>query len=61
MRSALFPLSIQGGCYRFREPTVWGQVIAVSIYTRRSSRIDLLPSARRSAIASPSRKATLDA
>src|ERR1700681_1219420 len=20
------PLSIQGGCYRFREPTVWGQV-----------------------------------
>src|ERR1700722_11462819 len=54
MRSALFPLSIQGGCCRSREPTVWGQVIAWSVYARRASRIDpanLLQTVSRSAIA----------
>src|SRR3984957_10993945 len=40
MRSALLPLSIQGGCYRSREPTVWSQWIAGSVSVRRASRID---------------------
>src|SRR6266403_2801992 len=40
MRSAPLPLSIQGGCCRSREPTVWGQVIAGSVYARRARRID---------------------
>src|ERR1700688_4440082 len=40
MRSALFPLSIQDGCCRSREPTVWGQLIAGNVYARRASRID---------------------
>src|SRR5260221_13499329 len=55
MRSALLPLSIQGGCCRSREPTVWDQVIAWSVYARRENRIDpanLFPAASRFAIAS---------
>src|ERR1700730_70535 len=40
MKSALFPLSIQDGCCRSREPTVWGQLIAGNVYASRSSRID---------------------
>jgi Phage integrase, N-terminal SAM-like domain len=36
----------------FREPTVWSQLIAGSVYARRASRIDLLPTASRSSIAS---------
>jgi aryl-alcohol dehydrogenase-like predicted oxidoreductase len=40
MRSALLPLSIQGGCCRSREPTVWSQLIAGSVFARRASRID---------------------
>ena len=40
MRSALFPLSIQGGCCRSREPTVWNRLIAGSVFARRASRID---------------------
>src|ERR1700724_812027 len=40
MRSALFPLSIQGGCCRSKEPTVWSPLIAGSVYARRKSRID---------------------
>src|SRR6266850_2004114 len=49
MRSALLPLSIQGGCCRSREPTVWSQLIAGSVSARRASRIDpanLLPTQR---------------
>src|ERR1700722_2174182 len=41
MRSALLPLSIQGGCCRSREPTVWNQLIAGSVFARRASRIEL--------------------
>src|SRR5258705_8432327 len=55
MRSALFPLSIQDGCYRSREPTVWGQLIAGNVYARPASRIDpasLLAAGSRAAIAS---------
>ena len=37
MRSALFRLSIQGGCCRSREPTVWSQLIAGSVSARRAS------------------------
>jgi hypothetical protein len=40
MRSACFPLNIQGGCCHSREPTVWSQLIAGSVSTRRKSRID---------------------
>src|SRR5882672_5637395 len=40
MRSALFPLSIQDGCCRSREPTVWRQLIAGNVYARRANRID---------------------
>src|SRR5258705_13606233 len=47
MRSALFPLSIQGGCCRSREPTVWGQLIAGSVSTRRASCIDPANCSRR--------------
>src|SRR5260370_31961212 len=55
MGSARLPLSSQGGCCRSKEPTVWGQLIAGSVYTRRASCIDpanLLPTASGSAIAS---------
>jgi hypothetical protein len=34
------PLSIQGGCCRFREPTVWDQLIAGSVSARQATRID---------------------
>src|ERR1700733_11031325 len=37
MRSALFRLSIQAGCCRSREPTVWSQLIAGSVSARRAS------------------------
>src|ERR1700722_8117371 len=56
MRSALFPLSILGGRCRSRELTVWGQRIAMSIYAKRSSRVDpanLLPTDSRSEIPLP--------
>src|SRR5712664_2124625 len=40
MRSALLPLSIQGGCCRSREPTAWGPLIVGSDCARRAHRID---------------------
>jgi putative transposase len=40
MRSALFPLSIPGGCYRSRALTGSGQLIAMSVYARRKSSPD---------------------
>src|ERR1700730_14153325 len=40
MRSACFPLNIQGGCCHSREPTVWSQLIAGGVSARRKSRID---------------------
>jgi hypothetical protein len=53
MRSALLPLSIQVGCCRSRQPTVWDQLIAGSVYVRRAHRIDanLFPTASTFAIA----------
>ena len=36
MRSALFPPSTRVGCCRTKEPTVWGSLIARSIYPGRA-------------------------